>query len=73
MYLAIKRGFGLGEEKLVVIRKKLSSAADRALAEAEIRRKKEIKTSPSKEIGGREGPDPIRYGDWEKNGLAIDF
>jgi hypothetical protein len=26
-----------------------------------------------KEIGGREGPDPTRYGDWEKNGRCIDF
>ena len=26
-----------------------------------------------KEIGGREGPDPMRYGDWEKNGRCIDF
>lgn len=28
---------------------------------------------PAKEIGGREGPDPTRYGDWEKNGRCIDF
>ena len=26
-----------------------------------------------KEIGGREGPDPTRYGDWEKGGRCIDF
>jgi len=26
-----------------------------------------------KEIGGRAGPDPTRYGDWEKNGRCIDF
>lgn len=29
--------------------------------------------SPLKEIGGREGPDPVRYGDWENNGIASDF
>jgi hypothetical protein len=29
--------------------------------------------SEVKEIGGREGPDPTRYGDWEKNGRCIDF
>ncbi|KAF1688839.1 DUF1674 domain-containing protein [Pseudoxanthomonas taiwanensis] len=29
--------------------------------------------SPPKEIGGREGPEPTRYGDWEKNGRCIDF
>ncbi|MDC0033565.1 DUF1674 domain-containing protein [Alphaproteobacteria bacterium] len=27
----------------------------------------------SKETGGRDGPDPTRYGDWEKNGRCIDF
>lgn len=26
-----------------------------------------------KEIGGREGPEPVRFGDWEKNGRCIDF
>ena len=30
-------------------------------------------TSRPKEIGGRDGPDPTRYGDWEKNGRCIDF
>lgn len=30
-------------------------------------------TPPAVEIGGREGPDPTRYGDWEKNGRCIDF
>jgi hypothetical protein len=28
---------------------------------------------PPTEIGGRPGPDPTRYGDWEKNGRCIDF
>ncbi len=28
---------------------------------------------PPKEIGGRDGPDPTRYGDWEKGGRCIDF
>ncbi len=26
-----------------------------------------------KEVGGRGGPDPVRYGDWEKGGIAVDF
>ena len=30
-------------------------------------------TVREKEIGGRDGPDPTRYGDWEKNGRCIDF
>jgi hypothetical protein len=25
------------------------------------------------EVGGRDGPEPTRYGDWEKNGRCIDF
>jgi len=29
--------------------------------------------APEKEIGGRGGPDPTRYGDWEKNGRCVDF
>ncbi|RDZ29684.1 DUF1674 domain-containing protein [Lysobacter silvisoli] len=28
---------------------------------------------PSQEFGGRDGPEPTRYGDWEKNGRCIDF
>lgn len=28
---------------------------------------------PPPEIGGREGPEPTRFGDWEKNGRCIDF
>ena len=33
-----------------------------------------VKAEPKqKEIGGRDGPDPTRFGDWEKNGRCIDF
>jgi hypothetical protein len=32
-----------------------------------------IVTHKEKEIGGRDGPEPTRYGDWEKNGRCIDF
>ncbi|WP_372573381.1 DUF1674 domain-containing protein [Ruegeria jejuensis] len=55
--------------------KDLPPAAQRALAEAEERRRlaaAEDKPKP-KELGGRDGPEPVRYGDWEKKGLAIDF
>ncbi|MBD3664788.1 DUF1674 domain-containing protein [Sulfitobacter aestuariivivens] len=48
-------------------------AAQRALAEAEERRRKAAEVDRPKEYGGRDGPDPVRYGDWEKNGIAIDF
>ena len=51
----------------------LPAAAQRALAEAEARRKaaKDIDLPP--ELGGRDGPEPVRYGDWEKKGIAVDF
>jgi hypothetical protein len=52
----------------------LPPAAKRALAEAEARRKAaEAKPSLPPELGGRDGPEPVRYGDWEKKGLAVDF
>ena len=35
--------------------------------------KAEPADKPAKEIGGRGGLDPTRYGDWEKGGLAVDF
>ncbi|WP_417625593.1 DUF1674 domain-containing protein [Pararhodobacter aggregans] len=53
----------------------LPPAARRALAEAEERRQKaeaEAATLP-RELGGRNGPEPVRYGDWEKKGIAVDF
>lgn len=53
--------------------KDMPDAAKRALAEAEERRKKADAKALPTELGGREGPEPVRYGDWEKKGLAIDF
>ena len=56
-------------------RRKLTPAAARALAEAEERRKAFASENPEseKESGGRDGPEPVRYGDWEKDGLTSDF
>lgn len=51
----------------------LPPAAKRALAEAEERRRTAGKPALPTELGGREGPEPVRYGDWEKKGLAVDF
>lgn len=53
----------------------LPPAAQRALAEAAERRKKAEQQGRNlpKELGGRDGPEPVRYGDWEKKGIAIDF
>ncbi len=54
-------------------RKDLPPAAQRALAEAEERRRKAKAADMPTELGGRDGPEPVRYGDWEKKGIAIDF
>ena len=53
----------------------IPEAARRALAEAEERRREARKKAEArpKEVNGRDGPDPARYGDWEKKGIAIDF
>ncbi|MBV1903432.1 MAG: DUF1674 domain-containing protein [Marinosulfonomonas sp.] len=48
-------------------------AAQRALAEAQARRETATQKKPAPELGGRDGPEPVRYGDWEKNGIAVDF
>ena len=52
---------------------RIREAGKRALREAEERRKAEISDARPKEVGGRKGPEPTRYGDWEKNGLISDF
>jgi hypothetical protein len=55
-------------------RKPLSPAAERALAEAEVRRRAAAKPSEQgPELRGRGGLDPVRYGDWEVKGIASDF
>lgn len=51
----------------------LPEAARRALAEAEARRIVAAPVDLPPELGGRKGPEPVRYGDWEKKGLAVDF
>ena len=53
--------------------KPIPPAAQRALAEAEERRKAARELNLPPELGGRDGPEPVRYGDWEKKGIAVDF
>ena len=58
--------------------KEMPEVARRALAEAqerrELRQKAEKDKKPApKEILGRDGPDPVRFGDWEKDGIISDF
>lgn len=57
-------------------RKPLPPAAQRALAEAEARRQAAAVAhdeAAPKELQGPKGPEPTRYGDWERNGIASDF
>ncbi|MDE0209167.1 MAG: DUF1674 domain-containing protein [Boseongicola sp.] len=52
----------------------LPPEARRALADAErLRKKKAEGVGRPEEFGGPEGPDPVRYGDWERKGRAVDF
>ncbi|MBB3773470.1 hypothetical protein FHS55_004107 [Angulomicrobium tetraedrale] len=51
----------------------LSPAAERALAEAAARRAAAVPVQAPTEIDGRDGPEPVRYGDWEVKGIASDF
>ena len=55
------------------IETQLPPEALRALKEAEQRRLKKKEINFPKELGGREGVEPVRFGDWEKKGIAIDF
>jgi hypothetical protein len=56
-------------------RKPLPPAAQRALAEAEERRRAAAMRAEAlpKELQGPKGPEPTRYGDWERKGIASDF
>jgi hypothetical protein len=54
--------------------KLLTAAARRALEEAAARRVQTAAAAvPSDEEGGPSGPEPTRFGDWERKGLAVDF
>lgn len=51
----------------------LPAEAKRALAEAEARRKAAPSSNLPTELGGRDGPEATRFGDWEKKGITSDF
>lgn len=53
--------------------RELPPEAQRALAEAEERRKTAKAVALPPELGGRDGPEPVRYGDYEKKGICVDF
>jgi hypothetical protein len=58
---------------LTMVEKKHSEIAKQALAEAEKRRKKEVGRALPPEQGGPKGPEPTRFGDWERKGIVSDF
>ena len=61
-------------EREKLVQQRIAEAAQRALAEAEERRRKADAAPPlPPERGGRNGPEPTRYGDWEKKGIVSDF
>jgi hypothetical protein len=54
--------------------KDLTPAARRALEEAAARRQAEAEAEArTEEQGGPRGPEPTRFGDWERKGIAVDF
>ena len=54
-------------------KRELPPEAVRALAEAEERRKAAKAVELPPELGGRDGPEPVRFGDYEKKGICVDF
>ncbi|HEX2590060.1 MAG TPA: DUF1674 domain-containing protein [Rhizomicrobium sp.] len=55
------------------IAKRIREAGERAAAEAEARRVQAHTEPMAKELGGPKGPEPTRFGDWEKKGITSDF
>lgn len=53
--------------------KPLSPAARRALEEAAQRHAEAKAAAAGAEQGGPKGPEPTRFGDWERKGIAVDF
>lgn len=66
-----KNSRGEGADEIAA---RIRAAGERANAEAEARRKAEPPPVPrEKELGGPKGPEPTRYGDWERKGVISDF
>jgi hypothetical protein len=68
----------MAKENEDAVARNVYEAAKRALAEAEERRREQARREAAqppkpKEIDGPKGPEPTRYGDWEKKGIASDF
>jgi hypothetical protein len=57
----------------IEIEARIRDAGKRAAAEAAARRKSAVQTKRPPEIDGQKGPEPTRFGDWEKKGIISDF
>jgi hypothetical protein len=55
------------------VSRRIAEAGERAKAEAEARRAREPGQKLPPELGGPKGPEPTRFGDWERKGIAVDF
>lgn len=55
------------------VKERIHAAGERARKEAEARHSPSRESPPAKEIGGPAAPEPTRYGDWERKGIASDF
>jgi hypothetical protein len=61
------------DSKGAEIAARIAAAGKRAAAEAGQRRAQEHAEKLPPELGGPKGPEPTRYGDWERKGIAVDF
>lgn len=59
------------EQKKLILQRK--AAQEKALQEAAARRAAHVVQKRASESGGQDGPEPTRYGDWEKDGIISDF
>ena len=57
----------------IALARRIAAEARRALEEAQARREAEAVVARPAEEGGPAGPEPTRFGDWERKGIAVDF
>jgi hypothetical protein len=55
------------------VARRIREAGERAAAEAAERRARAKPQAKPRELNGPKGPEPTRYGDWERKGIASDF
>lgn len=62
------------QERKRAVRERIQAASERALKEAKERRgQAPLPSPPANETGGPAAPEPTRFGDWERKGIASDF